>query len=83
MHFRPRQSSNVESRRRATASSDICPSDDASSIQLSSGNFGDRLKEWGKEKMVVIGAAMRKLLHSCYGVLKSGRPFDAPDLIPS
>jgi transposase len=39
--------------------------------------FGDRLKERGKEKMVVIGAAMRKLLHICYGVLKSGRPFDA------
>jgi Transposase and inactivated derivatives len=39
--------------------------------------FGDRLKERGKEKMVVVGAAMRKLLHICYGVLKSGRPFDA------
>lgn len=39
--------------------------------------FGDRLKERGKEKMVVIGAAMRKLLHICYGVLKSGRAFDA------
>jgi transposase len=39
--------------------------------------FGDRLRERGKEEMVVIGAAMRKLLHICYGVLKSGRPFDA------
>ncbi|PSQ99787.1 MAG: IS110 family transposase [Bacteroidetes bacterium SW_7_64_58] len=39
--------------------------------------FGERLKERGKENMVVIGAAMRKLLHICYGVLKSGRPFDA------
>lgn len=39
--------------------------------------FGERLKERGKEKMVVLGAAMRKLLHICYGVLKSGRPFDA------
>ena len=39
--------------------------------------FGDRLKERGKEKMVIIGAAMWKLLHICYGVLKSGRPFDA------
>jgi len=43
--------------------------------------FGDRLKERGKETMVVIGAAMRKLLHICYGVLKSGRPFD-PSLHP-
>ena len=39
--------------------------------------FGDRLKERGKENMVVLGAAMRKLLHICYGVLKSGRAFDA------
>jgi hypothetical protein len=31
--------------------------------------LGDRLKERGKEKMVIIGAAMRKLLHICYGVL--------------
>ncbi|MCS4044369.1 IS110 family transposase [Salinibacter ruber] len=45
------------------------------------GAFGNRLKERGKEKMVVIGAAMRKLLHICYGVLKSGRPFD-PSLHP-
>jgi len=43
--------------------------------------FGDRLKERGKETMVMIGAAMRKLLHICYGVLKSGRPFD-PSLHP-
>ena len=39
--------------------------------------FGDRLAERGKEKMVIIGAAMRKLLHICYGVLKNGAPFDA------
>lgn len=39
--------------------------------------LGDRLEERGKEAMVIIGAAMRKLLHICYGVLKSGRAFDA------
>ena len=39
--------------------------------------FGERLKERGKEKMVVLGAAMRKLLHICYGVLGSGQAFDA------
>ena len=39
--------------------------------------FGDRLEKRGKEEMVIIGAAMRKLLHICYGVLKSGRAFDA------
>jgi len=37
----------------------------------------ETLGERGKEEMVIIGAAMRKLLHICYGVLKSGRPFDA------
>jgi hypothetical protein len=26
--------------------------------------------------MVIVGAAMRKLVHIAYGVLKSGRPFD-------
>ena len=36
----------------------------------------ERLLARGKEKMVVVGAAMRKLLHIVYGVLKSGRPFD-------
>ena len=39
--------------------------------------FGERLEKRGKEKMVIIGTAMRKILHICYGVLKSGRPFDA------
>jgi hypothetical protein len=33
--------------------------------------------ERGKEKMVIIGAAMRKLLYICYGVLKNQAPFDA------
>jgi transposase len=37
-----------------------------------------RLESQGKEKMVIVGAAMRKLLQLAYGVLKSGRPFD-PD----
>ena len=35
-----------------------------------------RLLEKGKAKMAVLGAAMRKLLHIVFGVLKSGRPFD-------
>jgi hypothetical protein len=39
--------------------------------------FGDRLTERGKEEVVISGAAMRKLLHICYGALKSGRIFDA------
>lgn len=38
--------------------------------------FGDRLTQKGKAKKAVVGAAMRKLLHICYGVLRSGRPFD-------
>jgi transposase len=35
-----------------------------------------RLKERGKCPMQIIGAAMRKLVHIAYGVLKSGRPFN-------
>lgn len=38
--------------------------------------FCQRLLDNGKAKKQVIGAAMRKLLHLAYGVLKSGRPFD-------
>ena len=40
--------------------------------------LADRLEHQGKEKMVIVGAAMRKLLHLIYGILKSGQPFD-PD----
>lgn len=38
--------------------------------------FCERLSKNGKSKMAVIGAAMRKLLHLAYGVLKSGKAFD-------
>ncbi len=36
----------------------------------------NRLEKRGKEKMVIVGAAMPKLLQLAYGVLKSGQPFD-------
>ena len=39
--------------------------------------FAERLLGRGKSKMSVIGASMRKLLQICYGVIKSGMPFDA------
>jgi transposase len=35
-----------------------------------------RLTKAGKSKMAIVGAAMRKLVHIIYGVLKSGTPFD-------
>jgi transposase len=35
-----------------------------------------RLLDRGKLGKVIIGAAMRKLLHIAYGVIKSGQPFD-------
>jgi len=38
--------------------------------------LGDRLAQAGKAKMTIVGAAMRKLLHICYGVLRSGQCFD-------
>ncbi len=37
----------------------------------------ERMLAAGKAKMTIVGAAMRKLVHLIYGVLKSGRPFDA------
>lgn len=37
-----------------------------------------RLRAAGKSKMCIVGAAMRKLLHLIWGVLKSNQPFD-PD----
>jgi transposase len=39
-----------------------------------------RLIESGKSNMAIVGAAMRKLVHLIYGVLKSGVPFD-PDYV--
>lgn len=46
-------------------------------------SFGERLLGSGKTKMQVIGAAMRKLIHIVYGVLKSGVPFDEKFFIKS
>ena len=42
-------------------------------------DLSERLRARGKCPMQVIGAAMRKLVHIAYGVLKSGKPFD-PEL---
>ncbi|WP_235868431.1 transposase, partial [Shigella boydii] len=36
----------------------------------------ERLCLRGKAKMCAIGALMRKLVHWCYGVLKTQKPFD-------
>ena len=38
--------------------------------------FCQRLAERGKTKMQIVGAAMRKLLHIAYGVLKTDQRFD-------
>ncbi len=38
--------------------------------------WADGLRQRGKSKMAVIGAAMRKLVHLAYGVLKTGKAFD-------
>lgn len=38
--------------------------------------FGLRLSAQGKSKMLIVGAAMRKLLHLAYGILKAQQPFD-------
>ncbi len=39
-------------------------------------NFSERLSSTGKSKMVIVIAAMRKLLHIIYGVLKNETPFN-------
>jgi transposase len=44
--------------------------------------FAQRLLDRGKPKMSVVCAVMRKLLHLCYGVLKTGLAFD-PDYQPN
>jgi len=36
-----------------------------------------RMRAAGKPSMVIIGAAMRKLIHLAFGVLKSGKPYRA------
>ena len=38
--------------------------------------LSERMRARGRCPMQIIGAAMRKLLHIAYGVLKTGRPFD-------
>ena len=38
--------------------------------------LAQRLERQGKPPMVIIGAAMRKLMHIAYGVLKNKTPFD-------
>ena len=38
--------------------------------------FSQRLKQQGKNGKVIVCAAMRKLIHIIYGVLKSKQPFD-------
>lgn len=43
----------------------------------------ERLLERGKSKMAALGAAMRKLAHLCFGVVKSGKPYDANFAIPA
>ncbi len=45
--------------------------------------FCERLLKYGLRPMEVIGAAMRKLLHIVFGVLKTDRPFDPNYLVNS
>jgi hypothetical protein len=39
----------------------------------------ERLCAQGKTKMSALGACMRKLVHLCYGVLRSGRDYVRPE----
>jgi transposase len=40
-------------------------------------SLATRMRQAGKPPMVIIGAAMRKLVHIAFGVLKSGRAYDS------
>src|SRR5687767_5395098 len=40
------------------------------------------LRAAGRPKMVIVGAAMRRLVHLAFGVLKTGRAYDAPLVRP-
>ncbi len=44
--------------------------------------MGSRLAAAGKSRMAILGAAMRRLVHLAYGVLRSGKPFDAKIPLP-
>jgi transposase len=44
--------------------------------------FGERLRLNGLAPKAVVGAAMRKLAHLIYGVVTSGKPFDASLAMP-
>jgi transposase len=44
--------------------------------------FCERLKANGKNGKAIACAAMRKLIHIAFGVLKSGKPFD-PEINPA
>jgi transposase len=46
-------------------------------------HLAQRLRERSKPPMVIVGAAMRKLLHLAFGVLKTGLPFDAEHALSS
>ena len=43
----------------------------------------ERMLERGKSKMAAVAAAMRKLLHIVYGVIKSNRPYDPKLAMPT
>lgn len=43
--------------------------------------LADRLAAKGKKRMTIVGAAMRKLVHLVYGVLKNGQAFDPNYLV--
>ena len=45
--------------------------------------WADELKARGKKGLVRVVAMMRKLLHIIYGVLNSGKPYDAHKAFPT
>jgi transposase len=73
VHHRPQLAKTGNSRLRRALS---LPAIVAMRHNLAVHALAERLRARGKRPMVIVGAAMRKLLHLIDGVLTSGTPFD-------
>ncbi len=49
---------------------------DSATLHPGYAGFCERLKANGKNGKAIACAAMRKLIHITFGIIKSGRPFD-------
>ena len=68
---------DLPDRQRHPARGPLLPGSRCDPLEPAGGRLRQRLKDQGRLKpKQIVGAAMRKLLHLCFGVLKTGKPFD-------